>query len=112
MDAFWIIKSSFSLFRTFLARNQQENYPIFLMIFWFCPFYGEKMHEKKSKSLNADRKGLGKYLTVNFRHFLQPILMERRFFGQYWTIQFTVVWRQLRALGTIHLERPQILRDF
>ena len=47
-----------------------------------------------------------------FRHFLQHILTERQFFGQYWTIQITVVWRQLRALGTIHLERPQILRDF
>jgi hypothetical protein len=40
MDAFWIIKRSFSLLGTKLARNQQENYPIFMMIFEFCPFYG------------------------------------------------------------------------
>ena len=27
MDAFWIIKSSFPLFGTKLAKNQPENYP-------------------------------------------------------------------------------------
>ena len=67
MDASWIIKSSFSLFSTKLAINQQENYPIFLMIFWFSP---QKMQEKVSKSWNADKNGLGKYLSMNFRHFL------------------------------------------
>ena len=51
---------SFSLFGT---RNQQENYPIFLMIFWFCPFYGQKIQEKVSKSENANKNGLGKYLS-------------------------------------------------
>jgi len=49
MDAFWIIKSSFSLFGTKLARNQQENYPTFMMIFGFCPFYRQK---GKKKCLN------------------------------------------------------------
>ena len=46
MDAFWII----ILFGTKLARNQQENYPTFLMNFGFYPFYGQKMQEKVSKS--------------------------------------------------------------
>ena len=55
MDAFWIIKSSFSLFVTKLARNQQENYPKFLMIFQFCPVYVQKMQEKVSKFENMDK---------------------------------------------------------
>jgi hypothetical protein len=50
MDALWIIKNIFSFFGTKLARNQQENNPIFLMIFWFCLFYGQRMQEKVSKS--------------------------------------------------------------
>jgi len=49
MDALWIIQSSFSLFGAKLARNQQANYPTFLMIFRFCPFYLQKMQEKVSK---------------------------------------------------------------
>ena len=70
MDAFWIIKSSFSLCGTELARNQQENYPTFMMIFQVCPVYVQKMQEKVSKSWNMDKSGLGKYVTINFGHFL------------------------------------------
>ena len=47
---FWIFKSSFSLLGTKLASYQQKNYPTFLMFFQFCPFYGQKMQEKVSKS--------------------------------------------------------------
>ena len=50
MDAFWIIKSSFSLSVTTLARTQQENYPKFFMIFQFSPVYVPKMQEKVFKS--------------------------------------------------------------
>ena len=67
--AFWIIKCSFSLFGTKLARNQHEKYPTFLMIFQFCPFYSQKMQEKVFKSENTAKNG-PKYLTINFRHFL------------------------------------------
>ena len=40
MDAFWLIKSRFSLFGTKLAWNQQNNYSTFLMI--FVIFYLDK----------------------------------------------------------------------
>jgi hypothetical protein len=33
MDALWISQRSFPLFGTKLARNQQESYPTFLVIF-------------------------------------------------------------------------------
>ena len=49
MDAFWIIKSSVSLFVTKLARNQPENYPTFMMILQLGPFYGQKKQEKVQK---------------------------------------------------------------
>ena len=39
-------------------------------IFRFCPFNGQKRQEKVSKSQNADKNGLGEYVTIIFRHFL------------------------------------------
>jgi hypothetical protein len=59
-----------SLVGTKLARNQQENYPTFLMIFQFSPFYLQKMQEKVPNYLNVDKSGQGEYLKMNFRHFL------------------------------------------
>ena len=54
-----------------MPRNQQENYPTFLMIFQFCSVWVcTKMQEKVSKSWNMDKSGLGKYVTINFGHFL------------------------------------------
>ena len=50
MDAFWIIRSKCLLFGTKLAKNPQEDYPTFLMIFRFCPFYGQKKQKRMSKS--------------------------------------------------------------
>jgi hypothetical protein len=50
MDAFWIIKSSFSLFGKKLAENQQENYPLFLMIFSCFSILWTKNARKISKS--------------------------------------------------------------
>ena len=71
MEAFWIIQSSFSLFGTKLARKQQENYPIFFMIFLVLSILWTKNARKS--------------VEINFRDSvkLQPILMERRFF---WTL--------------------------
>ena len=43
MDAFWIIKSSFSLFSTQMARIQQDNYPIFMD---FCHLMDKKCQKK------------------------------------------------------------------
>ena len=40
------------------------------MIFQVCPVYVQKMQEKVSKSWNMDKSGLGKYVTINFGHFL------------------------------------------
>ena len=61
MDAFRIIKISFSLFGTKLARNQQY-------FLGFVHSIAKKKHEKVSKSSNADKNGLGEYQTMNFRH--------------------------------------------
>jgi hypothetical protein len=45
--AFRIIKISFSLFvQNWQQKIQQKIYPTFLMIFQFCPFYGQKAREK------------------------------------------------------------------
>ena len=70
MDGFCIIKSRILLFGTKCAKNEQENTTHFWGFFSFCPFYGQKMQEKVSKSSNADKNGLGEYLAMNFRHFL------------------------------------------
>ena len=134
MDAFWIIKCSFSLFGTKLARNQRKNCPIFLMIFRFW----QKMQEKVSKSWIADQTRLKTYLKwivqphfttckmdqivvyynikglhmhqnfclwnfwipltysfsvedVNGTLFFWVALLIYWIFGQYWTIQITVL---------------------
>ena len=59
MDVIWVIKSSSSLFGTKLAKIQQENKP--MMIFRFCPFYGQKV----SQSSNVDKNGLKSIHFVN-----------------------------------------------
>ena len=68
---FWIIKSSFLIFGTKLARDQQKINQCFWWFFGFCPFYCQKKHEKVSKSSNADKNGQGEYQIINFRHFRQ-----------------------------------------
>ena len=50
LNVFWIIKSRFLLFGTKLTRNQHENTLHFWWFFSFCPFYGQKMQERVSKS--------------------------------------------------------------
>ena len=62
MDAFWVNNSSFLVCGTKLARNQQKIDHNFWSFFKFSAFYGQKMQEKVSKSWNADKNGLGKYL--------------------------------------------------
>ena len=59
IDTFWLIKSSFSLFGTKLARNQQKISQDFL------GFVQEKKHEKVSKSSNAYKNGLREYIPNN-----------------------------------------------
>ena len=75
INGFWLIKRRFLLFGTKLARNQHKNIQQFWWFFSFCPFYGQKMQEKVSKSQNADKNGLAEYLTMNFRQFLLSCIL-------------------------------------
>ena len=73
-NAFSVIKSSFFTFCSKLSKKSTKPYPNFLMIFsksfWFCPSYRQNIQEKVTKSWNADKNGLGNYLSMNFIYFL------------------------------------------
>ena len=53
------------LFGTKLARNQQENYPTFLMIFQFCPCKKKCLDIIMWTKLDKENT-----LKVNYRHIL------------------------------------------
>ena len=57
----------------FLVQNWQEiNKKIIQYLWWFLGFVHSMANKawKVSRSSNVDKKGLGEYQTMNFRHFL------------------------------------------
>ena len=54
-----------------MVNRWQEISKTITQYFRICPFNGQKMQEKVSKSYNADKNGLGEYLTINLDTFCQ-----------------------------------------